>query len=179
VMMADIHGFAASTNAFYRWEMQSIYESAGSWPADVIEVSEEEAATYMGAPPPGQTRAAGPDGHPMWIDLPPPSLADQANALLHGTVTVQCAAVPALDAEYAVDPTTRVAMNGVTSAVNAGHGLPSGGASFNWPDAANAAHDWPEPQFMAFADAVSKFVYQATQVAGGHDTTLPSTTLTI
>jgi hypothetical protein len=173
------HVYSASTNAFYPTALQATYEAAGTWPDDVIEVTDEEEATYMGAPPPGQTRGAGPDGHPTWVDLPPPSLADQASAMLQGTVTVQCAAVPALDAEYAVDPTTRVAMNGVTSAVNAGHGLPSGGASFNWPDAANAAHDWPEPQFMAFADAVSKFVYQATQVAGGHDTTLPSTTLTI
>jgi len=177
--MANLHGYSASTNAFYRWEMQSIYESAGSWPDDVIAVSEAEEATYMGAPPPGQMRAAGEDGNPTWVDLPPPSVADQAKAMLNGNVTVQCTSLSTLDGDYAIDPTTRAQMTSTAAGVNAGMGLPSGGETFNWPDANNVAHDWPEAQFMAFAIAVSRFVYQADQVAGGHGDTLPSTIITI
>jgi len=173
--MADTFIYSPSANAFYPLDMQSLYEAAGTWPTDPVDVTDEEAATYMGQPPPGQMRAAGPDGHPMWVDRPPPTLAQQAQALLAGNLTVQCADIPTLDADYAIDDTTRVRMNSVVTGLNAGLGLPSGGPTFNWPDAAGNAHtDWPGDKFTAFAHAAGQFAYQCNEVVGGFATALPS-----
>ena len=178
--MENLYVYSASTNAFYPKAMQSVYEAAGTWPTDAVDVTDQEAETYMGMPPLGQMRAAGPDGHPTWVDLPPPTLADQAQALLAGNLTVQCTDIPSLDGDYAIDANTRVRMNSVVTGINAGLGLPSGGPTFNWPDAAGNAHtDWPADKFTAFAHAGGQFAYQCNEVIGGFATTLPSSTIII
>jgi hypothetical protein len=110
---------------------------------------------------------------------PPPNLQQQAFALLGSPVTVQCTSVPALNGTYPIDQTTQGQITGIAAAISAGLGLPGGGSTFNWPDTSGTAHPWPATQFTALAKAVMNFVYDASQVAQGHGTTLPSTTLVI
>jgi hypothetical protein len=110
---------------------------------------------------------------------PPPTLQDQASAMLTQPVTVVSAAVPAVNADYPIDPATRTQMTSIAATINAGLGLPGGGSTFNWADVNGNPHQWPQEQFTAFAGAVMNFVYACTQVVQGHSTTLPDTTLSI
>jgi hypothetical protein len=110
---------------------------------------------------------------------PPPTLQEQAGALLGFPVAIVCTSVPALNGSYPIDPAAQMQITGIASAINAGLGLPGGGANFNWPDATGTPHAWPAAQFTEFAKAVMNFVYAAAQVAQGHGATLPSATLTI
>jgi hypothetical protein len=116
---------------------------------------------------------------PVVTPPPPPTLQQQAMALLAGPVNVACASVPALNGSYPLDAVSQAQITGIASAISAGLGLPSGAATFNWPDAFGAPHAWPAPQFTAFAKGVMQFLYAAAQVAQGHSTTLPSATLTL
>jgi hypothetical protein len=142
-------------------------EVAQSFVAVPVGVTPEQGWTFDGAtftaPPPP----------------PPPSLQQQAMAMLDGPVTVQCAAVPAINGAYPLDAVSQAQITGIASAISAGLGLPSGAATFNWPDAFGAPHAWPAPQFIEFAKAVMQFLYGCAQVAQGHSTTLPSVTLTL
>lgn len=112
---------------------------------------------------------------------PPPPLtpAQEAAAIINQPVTVQCVTDPQLDAVYANDAASRQAMIGVVAHVSAGLGLPGGGQAFNWPDAAGTQRLWPEAEFVAFASAVSEFVYACTQTAGGFDDVVPSNVLVV
>lgn len=120
------------------------------------------------------------DGHALAPPAPPTlTLPQQADALLAGPVTVQCASLPALNGTYPIDVTTQGQITDIASAINAGLGLPGGGDTFNWPDTTGAAHPWPAPQLTAFAKAVMNFVYACAQVVQGHSSTLPSSTIAI
>jgi hypothetical protein len=110
---------------------------------------------------------------------PPPTVQQQAMALLATPVTVVCTELPALNGTYPIDQATQAQINGIASAIGAGLGLPSGGDTFNWPDVSFQPHQWPAAEFTAFAKAVMRHLYDCAQVAQGHGTTLPSTTLTI
>lgn len=110
---------------------------------------------------------------------PPPTLPQQAEALLAGPVTMQCTSLPVLNGTYPIDATTQGQITGIAAAISAGLGLPGGADTFNWPDTSGAAHQWPAPQFTAFAKAVMNFVYACAQVEQGHTTTLPSSTIAI
>jgi hypothetical protein len=110
---------------------------------------------------------------------PPPTVQQQALALLGQPVAVQSTSMPALDASYPIDQITQGQITGIAAAINAGLGLPGDGPTFNWPDATGTPHQWPALQFTFFAKAVMNYVYACAQVAQGHGTTLPGTTLTI
>lgn len=66
--------YDAVTNAFYPLDMQADYEDAGMWPAKGVEVDETLFASFQN-PPAGKVRAAGDDGYPEWVDVPPPTPA--------------------------------------------------------------------------------------------------------
>lgn len=69
--------YSAKGNNFYEAAQIHLYETAGTLPDDLIEVEDAtfEEFTQL-APPAGQTRVAGPDGMPVWVDSPPPSDAE-------------------------------------------------------------------------------------------------------
>lgn len=93
--MNNNYVFSATTLAFYPLEMKEVYENAGSWPKDTVEVSDEIYNEFL-IPPAGKMRGAK-DGLPCWIDVPPPtheeliaaaeaekqSRIDQANAYMN------------------------------------------------------------------------------------------------
>lgn len=68
--------YSAIDNAFYPVIYRADYESAGSWPADGIYVTDDIFYTYSVIPPQGKTRRPGPDGMPCWVDLPPKDKAE-------------------------------------------------------------------------------------------------------
>ena len=49
---------------------------ADTWPDDAFTLSEQHAVEFMAAAPQGKMMAAGIDGLPAWIDLPPPTDAE-------------------------------------------------------------------------------------------------------
>ncbi|NHB89181.1 tail fiber assembly protein [Photorhabdus tasmaniensis] len=64
--------YSAKMNAFYPVEMKQDYIDAGSFPDDVIEVSESVFIEFVGnAPPKGKCRIADKNGLPAWGDIPP------------------------------------------------------------------------------------------------------------
>ncbi|WP_051145185.1 tail fiber assembly protein [Thiomicrorhabdus sp. Kp2] len=71
--------FSATTGGFYPSTMQADYKAVGTWPADAIELTELEKATYWRKQPPeGKKLGADVDGRPLWVDLPPLSAEEQA-----------------------------------------------------------------------------------------------------
>ncbi len=62
------YGYSAKNNTFYVLERTSSYESAGTWPDDVVDVSDEMFIEYSGDRPLGKVRAAGDCGLPVWVD---------------------------------------------------------------------------------------------------------------
>lgn len=64
--------YSAETNAFYPGTLRVVYEKAGTWPSDAMEVSNDVYATFGASEPPkGMQRAADGDGHPVWVPIPP------------------------------------------------------------------------------------------------------------
>jgi hypothetical protein len=110
---------------------------------------------------------------------PAPTLQQQAEVAMFGTVTVSSTAVPAVNGTYSLSPQAQQQIMGIGASINAGFGLPSGADTFNYPDASGTQHAWPSAQFMAFCKAVYAYIYQCSQVAQGNGTSLPSSTLTI
>ncbi|WP_445375035.1 tail fiber assembly protein [Photorhabdus tasmaniensis] len=76
--------YSAKNNAFYPIELKQSYIDVGSFPDDVIEVSESVFIEFVGnAPPQGKCRIADKNGLPAWGDIPPMTqeqLAQQAEA---------------------------------------------------------------------------------------------------
>lgn len=64
--------YSAKENAFFPESLREQYELAGSWPDDGVKVSEDYFNSFSIAPA-GKIRAAGDNGLPVWIDVPPPS----------------------------------------------------------------------------------------------------------
>ncbi|MES0267933.1 tail fiber assembly protein [Citrobacter sedlakii] len=67
--------YSAKTNAFYPLELKNYYDSAETLPGDVIEVSDDVFYEYSEVPE-GKFRQAGPDGMPVWKDIPLPTKED-------------------------------------------------------------------------------------------------------
>jgi len=66
--------YSPATNGFYAEELRDIYESAGSWPADALAVSQEVYNEFQTEPSPdGKMRSSGPNGIPTWVDIPAPT----------------------------------------------------------------------------------------------------------
>ncbi|WP_338300908.1 tail fiber assembly protein [Escherichia coli] len=75
--------YSPSENAFYATAIRTDYIAAGTWPEDGVEVENRAAEAYMGDAPEGKVRAAGDNGLPCWVDIPPPTaieLVAQAEA---------------------------------------------------------------------------------------------------
>lgn len=65
--------YSAKENAFYADELKSIYENAGSWPDDAVEVDYSVFVEFARESPNGKLRAPNSDGLPEWIDIPEPT----------------------------------------------------------------------------------------------------------
>src|SRR4029079_4958777 len=65
--------YSPSSHGFYAPEFQSDYELAGTWPADGVEITDEEWQALLDGQSAGQIIKAGPKGIPMLVDAPPPA----------------------------------------------------------------------------------------------------------
>lgn len=68
--------YSAALNMICATVLKKDYELAGTWPDDAVTLSEQHAVEFMAAAPKGKMMAAGTNGLPAWIDLPPPTDAE-------------------------------------------------------------------------------------------------------
>lgn len=68
--------YSANNNAFYPIDMRDDYEAAGTWPDDGEAVDRKVFVEFTCATPAGKVRQPGPDGLPVWADLPPVTMQE-------------------------------------------------------------------------------------------------------
>lgn len=68
--------YSAKNNAFFEISKRSLYDDADWDLSDAIEVDDAVFNEFTALPPVGKTRAAGADGMPGWVDMPPPTAAE-------------------------------------------------------------------------------------------------------
>ncbi len=67
----DKYYYSADNNEFIPVELEPLYREAGTFPDDAVIVADDISAEFIQIAPPGKVRAAGDDGMPEWVDLPP------------------------------------------------------------------------------------------------------------
>lgn len=75
-MSSEISSCSGSRSLFQspgRLNANCKQQLAGTWPDDAVTLSEQHAVEFMAAAPQGKMMAAGIDGLPAWIGLPPPT----------------------------------------------------------------------------------------------------------
>lgn len=68
-----------AVNSFYSLADKELYENAGTWPDNYIDVSDDIFAQFTGTPPAGKTLGSV-DGNPAWVKIPEPPLEQQIEA---------------------------------------------------------------------------------------------------
>lgn len=63
--------YSAERNLFYPIQFQQQYENNGDWPSDAVAVDDSVFYDFTSYRE-GKTRVAGPDGLPVWGDIPKP-----------------------------------------------------------------------------------------------------------
>jgi hypothetical protein len=77
--------YSATTGGFYPEDMRSIYEAAGSWPSDGVEITADEHAALIDGQAEGKIIVADSAGRPVLSDPPSLPYVQIASAYL-GTV---------------------------------------------------------------------------------------------
>lgn len=75
-MNTNEYVYSPAQNAFYPVGLKEVYESAGSWPGDAVDVKDSVYIEFAASnPPEGKQRAAGKNGSPKWVAIPAPEVA--------------------------------------------------------------------------------------------------------
>lgn len=74
--------YSKTKNAFYDGSLKNIYESSGTWPDDVIEISKETYEQLIYGQSNGKKITSDQKGNPILVDLPPPTDEDLINNAL-------------------------------------------------------------------------------------------------
>lgn len=120
-----------------------------------------------------------------WTYAPPPAppaptLVQQAEAMLTGTITVSSTSTPSLDGAYAVDLLAQSHINSEMLCAQVTGKFADGATTVDWLDATGVTRTFPSVAvFQAFALAVAAFVAGCFKVIAGTSTTLPSVTVTV
>lgn len=125
---------------------------------------------------PGWTCSGTP---PVFGPPPPPPGPSPLAVALAGPLAITSSVAPAINGCYPIDTATQGLITAIATAINAGLGLPGGGATFEWPDAAGTGHAWPAAQFTLFAKAVMNYLYQVAQFGRRAIATPPSMTIAL
>ena len=108
------------------------------------------------------------------------TLAQRAGDLLAGGLTVTSAGTPEISGVYACDPASRAAIAEIVAGINAGHGFPGGGESFDFGlMRVGVAEFHSETLFLAVAIRVRDFVYLCNQVIAGRSDVLPEASASV
>ncbi|MEI2682124.1 tail fiber assembly protein [Erwinia aphidicola] len=95
--------YSAKNNAFYEDTMKDDYIQAGSWPDDLVEISDEAYNALFAGQSDGKVITPGNDGRPVLTDPAPPTdeeLIAQANSRIKSLMAYATAAIgPLQDAE--------------------------------------------------------------------------------
>lgn len=66
--------YSATTNGAYPQSDIEIFKATGTWPDDAVLMSAEVFSEFFSElPPAGKMRAGGPQGLPVWVDIPSPT----------------------------------------------------------------------------------------------------------
>ena len=76
-MMKQKSVYSPSLNAIYPAEYYSYYDTAGVWPTDGIEISDEDAVLFNGGNEPSGKMVSMVDGKLCWIARPAPVLTTE------------------------------------------------------------------------------------------------------
>jgi hypothetical protein len=130
--------------------------------------------------------SAGPYTAPASFAAPAPlalTIDQQYQAALAAGIAIVSTATPALAGTYAISDAQQSKITGITAGINSGKGLPGGGTTFNYPDAAGAMHPFGAADFLNFAKAIEDYVYALIHaeaaLLGGHAGTWPAQPVTI
>lgn len=95
--------YSAKNNAFYEDTMKADYIQAGSWPDDLVEISDEAYNALFAGQSDGKVITPGDDGRPVLTEPAPPTdeeLIAQANSRIKSLMAYATAAIaPLQDAE--------------------------------------------------------------------------------
>ncbi len=111
---------------------------------------------------------------------PPPTLAQQAAALIAGGITITSTGTPGLDGVYACDATAQSNLQAVQTYILTNGKFPGSSGTYPWLDTTGAAHVFPSvTEFEAFASRVADFVADCTLIMLTNSGTLPAATANI
>ncbi|KYP88514.1 hypothetical protein WB91_17360 [bacteria symbiont BFo1 of Frankliniella occidentalis] len=95
--------YSAKNNAFYPDVLRDEYEQAGSWPDDLVEISDVAYNALFAGQSAGKVITLGDNGRPVLTDPPPPTneqLVAQANSRIKSLMAQATTAIaPLQDAE--------------------------------------------------------------------------------
>lgn len=111
------------------------------------------------------------------VVVAPPTLADQANAMLAAGIQVVSTGTPALSGTYACDSVTLSRAGNLLAAIAAGLAIPGG--VIPWADINGAPHVFTPDQFKNFSAALLAFEMQLAPLSAGAPGTLPTLPVTI
>lgn len=103
----------------------------------------------------------------------PPTLAQQAGALLAGGLAITSTSTPTLNATYPCDSTTQSHVQAEVISILLNGAFVGGGTTLAWPDASGAVHQFSLAAFKAFATAQAAFVAAGLAAQAGLSSTLP------
>lgn len=63
--------FSSSALGFYPESLKTDYESGTGWPADAMEITQQQWQEYIASPPAGKTLGSDDNGLPAWVEIPP------------------------------------------------------------------------------------------------------------
>ncbi len=117
---------------------------------------------------------------PYVAPVVPPTLAEQAAALIAGGITITSTGTPALDGVYACNAAAQQNLQAVQTYILTNAKFPGSAGTYPWLDAAGEAHIFPTPvEFEAFSTAVANFVADCTLIMLTGTGPLPPATATI
>lgn len=109
----------------------------------------------------------------------PPTLAQQAAALLATGLAITSTATAALDATYPANMTAQAQINAEVTSILLNGTFADGTSTIEWLDVTGAAHAFTVAQFKTLATAIGAFVSGCIKCMNGQATTPPSATATI